>query len=160
VRGDPASEAGTERQRGYVEALARWGVEPEASLTAGASFELAGGLEATRALLARRERPTAVFFASDELALGGLRVIKDHGLAVPDDVSVVSINDIPFAAADPPLTTVHMPAREMDMLAMQALLEIVHGRQPPRDVVLSVELVVRRSASPPRGAPPRRGARR
>ncbi len=131
VRGDPTSEAGSERQRGYVEALAQ------------------RGIAATEALLALAEPPSAIFFATDELALGGMRVIKDHGLAIPGDISVVSINDIPFAAtSDPPLTTVHMPARELGMLAMQTLLELIQGRQPLPHLVLGVELVVRGSTGP------------
>lgn len=149
VRGDPTSEAGSERQRGYVEALAQRGIAASDVLTAGSSFELAAGIAATEALLALAEPPSAIFFATDELALGGMRVIKDHGLAIPGDISVVSINDIPFAAtSDPPLTTVHMPARELGMLAMQTLLELIQGRQPLPHLVLGVELVVRGSTGP------------
>jgi DNA-binding LacI/PurR family transcriptional regulator len=150
VRGDPTSEAGTERLRGYREALRLAGVESDPALVVGRSFDLANGIGATSALLDLAEPPTAIFYASDEMALGGLRAIKDRGLRIPADLSVASVNDIPFAAtSDPPLTTVRMPAREMGMLGMQMLSDLIDRREPVRDVVLSVELVVRQSTAPP-----------
>ena len=61
-----------------------------------------------------------------------------------------SINDIPFAAvADPPLKTVSMPARALGMLATRSLLRMIAGKIPPETIVLSPELIVRKSAGPP-----------
>lgn len=146
VRGDPTSEAGTERLRGYLEALRGHGVEPDPALVAGDSFDLLSGIEATRVLLDLAEPPSGVFYASDEMALGGLRAIKDWGLRIPQDISVVGLNDIPFAAtSDPPLTTVRLPARQLGMLGMQMLADLIARREPVRDLVLNVELVVRQS---------------
>jgi LacI family transcriptional regulator len=150
VRGDWASDAGKERQRGYQDALHAVGVDIGESLTVGRSFELSKSMASVTALLTRPDPPTAIFFASDQMAMGGLHVIKSHGFRVPQDISVASVNDIPFAAvADPPLTTVSMPAREMGMLATQSLLQLIEGKTPPATIVLSPELVVRKSAGPP-----------
>jgi DNA-binding LacI/PurR family transcriptional regulator len=150
ARGDPRSEAGAERLRGYIEALRGRGIEPDPVLAAGSSFDLANGIRATENLLAVADPPTAIFYASDEMALGGLHVIKARGLRIPEDISVVSLNDIPFAAtSDPPLTTVCWPARELGMIGMQMLIDLIERRESVRDVLLSVELVVRRSTGPP-----------
>ena len=149
VRGDPRSEAGSERYRGYLEAMEARGLAPEPELATGNAFELSVGFSAAAQLLDVDPRPTALFFSSDEMALGGLRAIRDRGLRIPEDISVVSLNDIPFAAtSDPPLTTVRMPAREMGMMGMQMLSDLIEGRGPVRDVVLSVELVLRQSTAP------------
>ncbi|HLH72005.1 MAG TPA: LacI family DNA-binding transcriptional regulator [Chloroflexota bacterium] len=150
VLGDPQSEAGSERQRGYQEALRNWGMTPDPALTAGGDFEPADGMAATRHFLDLSEPPTAIFYPTDELAVGGIRIIKDRGLRVPEDVSVVSFNDTLFAEmADPPLTSVHTPAREMGVMAMQLLIDLIERRGPVRDVVLGVDLVIRRSTAPP-----------
>jgi DNA-binding LacI/PurR family transcriptional regulator len=150
VGGDAASEAASERRRGYLAALRRHSLPIDPALLAGTHFDLAAGRAATGALLARADPPTAIFYQSDELAFGGLRAIRAAGRRVPVDLSVVSFNDIPFAeAAAPPLTTVQMPAREMGMLAMQLLLDRIAGREPSNDVVLGVSLVVRESTDRP-----------
>ena len=150
VRGDPDSEAGAERQRGYVEALQRRDIEPDPAMVAGHDFGLTDGIAATRQLLSVTPRPTAIFFPSDELAFGGLSVIKEHGLRAPDDISVISINGTPFVAmTDPPLTSVQVPARELGMMAMQLLIDLIEHDRPVHDVVLGVELVERGSVGPP-----------
>ena len=150
VRGDPYSDAGTYRFRGYVDAMQGHGIEPDPSLAAGGSFAMSSSVDATHHLCGRPDPPTAIFYPSDELALGGMRVIKDLGFRIPNDVSVISINDIPFATtSDPPLTTVHMPARELGTLGMQTLIDMIAGRGPARDVVLGMDLVIRHSTAPP-----------
>lgn len=114
-------------------------------------FTLAGAAQASRQLLDLAERPTAIWFASDDLALGGLRVIKDRGLRIPADMSVAGFNDIPYAAiAVPPLTTVRMPAETLGTVAMQMLVALIDRPGPVRDLTFNPELVMRDSAAPPR----------
>jgi len=109
--------------------------------------------EAEAALGARlAERPrdfSAVLCVADCLAIGALRAAAGAGLSVPDDLSVVGMDDLPASQFQvPPLTTVHIPAREMGEAAIDLLLEVAGGRHPlPRHVALACPLVERGSVA-------------
>jgi DNA-binding LacI/PurR family transcriptional regulator len=81
------------------------------------------------------------------MALAALRVLRENGLRVPEDVALAGFDDIPAAAAaDPPLTTVRQPIRRLGEVATQTLLEMIDDPDgPPRRVILPTELVVRAS---------------
>jgi LacI family transcriptional regulator len=82
------------------------------------------------------------------VALGAVRGLRDAGLRVPADVSVVGFDDIPLAEHfDPPLTTVHLPARELGTAAGQLLVERIAGRPVPQRTLLPTRLVVRESTA-------------
>jgi LacI family repressor for deo operon, udp, cdd, tsx, nupC, and nupG len=90
-------------------------------------FTMASGETAMRVLLARTPRPTAVFCANDEMAIGAMKAAREAGLRVPADLSFVGFDDISFAAfTDPPLTTIRQPRRELGRAAVAALFG---GRQ-------------------------------
>ena len=122
---------------------------------------------ALAAIFAAPEPPTAILAQSDRIAMRALDWLKDRGLAVPGEVSVVGFDGVPEGAAtDPPLTTVRQPIRELGRRAVEVIIE----RAPEvRREMLDVELVVRGSTAPPAPqrpsapapSPPRsRGARR
>ena len=92
-------------------------------------------------------RPTAVFAASDMMALGVIRAARELGLSVPGDVAVVGFDDAPLAEhADPPLTTVRQDKLGIGAAAATALVGMIESETaPPPALVLPVELVVRRS---------------
>ena len=117
-------------------------VEAE-SLTIEAGFAAAG------ALLATRERPTAIVAGNDLIALGVLRSARALGLACPRDISVVGFNDMMFAEEfTPPLTTVRVPTVEMGRVAAELLLRMIQtGELSPPSVRLPVSLVVRGSTA-------------
>lgn len=109
-------------------------------------FGIASGVVAMRRLLGGAVRPTAVFCANDEMAIGAMKAARMAGLRVPEDVSVVGFDDIGFAAfTDPPLTTIRQPRRAFGHAAVAALLE---GVVPER---LAFELIVRASTAAPPG---------
>src|SRR5206468_4996710 len=84
-----------------------------------------GALGATR-LLARRERPTAIFCFNDEMAIGVYMTARRAGIRIPTDLSVVGFDDIRYAACmDPPLTTVAQPMRDIGEGTVRLLLEIL-----------------------------------
>jgi LacI family transcriptional regulator len=98
-------------------------------------------------------RPTAVFCANDLLGLGVLQHMTQHGVAVPEQLSVVGYDDIEFAAAAAvPLTSVHQPRHEIGRAAARLLLEEARGdrRHEHRHIEFTPELVVRASTAPPR----------
>jgi len=137
-----------ERLAGYRAALAERGVEPEGDLIRQRpNFTTEEGYRATRELLELPSPPTAVFVASDTMALGAYRAIGDLGLNIPGDVSLVGYDDIsPSAVLQPPLTTVRTSYYDFGRLAADLLLDIVEGREtPPRQRTIEPVLVVRDS---------------
>ncbi|MCL1872189.1 MAG: LacI family transcriptional regulator [Promicromonosporaceae bacterium] len=139
------------RLDGFRSAHAEAGVEVEESLILPGNFYVEAGYHAGHALLARPDRPTAIFAGSDMAALGVLRAAHELGVNVPRDLSVVGYDDLSLAAwATPALTTVRQPLAEMGALATTMLIDLVAGRTPhTRRVNLATELVVRESTAPP-----------
>jgi DNA-binding LacI/PurR family transcriptional regulator len=109
------------------------------------------GYLATKRLLERREPFTALFTFNDISAIGAIRALREAGLGVPEDVSVIGFDDIPAAAYNyPALTTIKQPLREMGRLAAEHLLKrISNGAQAefPEEVMVEPELVVRQSTA-------------
>lgn len=107
------------------------------------------GYQEMKQLLSLPAPPTAVYAVSDITAFGALEAIKDAGLRVPDDVSLVGFNDIPEAAHTvPPLTTIHVPASQMGELAMDQLTAVINGESNlPVRAAVCVHLVVRNSTA-------------
>jgi LacI family repressor for deo operon, udp, cdd, tsx, nupC, and nupG len=140
-----------DRRRGYRTALREAGLAAEESLEEEASFTVTGGERATEQLLRRGEPPTAIFAACDEIAMGAMRALRQARLAVPEDVSVIGIDDHDLAAVLG-LTTVAQPAAEQGRLGASALLQALAGTAatPARLEVLPTRLVVRESTAPPR----------
>jgi len=109
------------------------------------------GYKPMQALLKTRPNFTAVFCFNDIAAIGAIRALKDAGLSVPGDVSVVGFDDIQSAEyCTPSLTTVRQPLHEMGKRGAQVLLERIADRERayPRDIVMTPELVVRESTGP------------
>lgn len=133
------------RLDGYRQALVSRGLPVEVELIAEGDFTEAGGLFAMQQLLAHE--PDAVFVASDGMALGAMRAIHEAGWSVPDDVALVSFDDLPQAAlASPALTTVRQPIRRLGKLAAGTLLDVIgNSSAPTRRILLPTELVIRAS---------------
>ena len=109
------------------------------------------GYKPMKALLEKTRDFTAIFCFNDIAAIGAIRALKDAGLAVPQDVSVVGFDDIQSAAyATPSLTTVRQPLTEMGKRGAQVLLERIADREKPypSEIVMAPELVVRESTGP------------
>ena len=91
--------------------------------------------------------PTAVFAASDLMAIGAIMAIKDAGLSVPEDIAVMGFDDIDMAAyAIPPLTTIRQPQFELGQWAMQMLLDLLNGEKPENQIVPG-NLVIRQTTA-------------
>lgn len=149
-----AYTAAEERLQGYRDALEACGLRYDEALVVEGGFDATSGWHAMRSLLARDVALTAVFVASDVVAFGALRALREAGRHVPGDVSVAGFDDIPLARHfDPPLTTVHLPARSLGEAAGRALVERLAGRPVASRTLLDTELVVRDSTAPPRSSP-------
>ncbi len=132
---------------GFAAALTENFGQADEDLVQHSLFGVEGGQAAAGALLDRH--CTALVCASDLMALGAIRAIRDRGLRVPRDVSVIGFDDSPLIAfTDPPLTTIRQPVEAMGLAAVDALLEEIGGTPTTHaDFVFAPELVVRRSTS-------------
>ncbi|MFD9741256.1 LacI family DNA-binding transcriptional regulator [Umezawaea sp. NPDC059074] len=140
------------RVAGYRNALEVAGLPYDPRLVRYGDFRHEQGYLQTKALLELSTPPTAVFAGSDLQALGAYQALHEHRLRVPDDVSVVGFDDLPFAPwTAPPLTTVRQPLREMGALATRMLLSLIRGEKlaAPR-AELATNLIVRGSTAPVR----------
>ncbi len=110
-------------------------------------FLVGNGYECMKDLLEVEDRPTALFVASDAMAIGAIRAAHEAQLRVPDDISIVSFNDVEMAAfTQPSLTTVKVYTEEMGRAAVKLVLDQLGGRSIPIKVVLPTNLVIRESA--------------
>ncbi|WP_382303555.1 LacI family DNA-binding transcriptional regulator [Herbiconiux sp. UC225_62] len=138
------------RADGFRAAALASGVDMTADRLIFAEFGYDAGLEAGLQLLRAPERPTAIFAASDEQALGVYEAARQCDVRIPADLSVVGFNDVPIAQwAAPPLTTVREPILDMARHALDVLLTIAAGRPPGPVVEIATELVVRQSTAAP-----------
>lgn len=147
--------AAADRLDGYRSALESRRIRLDETLVRHGNFDERSGMEAMGSLLDRKERPTAVFVASDEVALGALKAAKLAAVSVPHDVAIVGFDDLPIAPfIDPALTTVRVPAREIGAVAARALMEAISHATPRSkpSKVLTTELIIRDSSGPPRSA--------
>lgn len=137
------------RLAGYHEALWAAGRADDPSLVAHGDFTEAGGRAAAERLLARHPDLDAVFCASDTMAAGARRALRDAGRTVPGDVALAGFDDSPVARQmDPPLTSVRQPIEQMGRMMARILLARITDRSAgrPASVTLPAELVVRRSS--------------
>lgn len=107
----------------------------------------AGGRQGARILLTAGPRPTALICLNDHVAIGVLREVREQGLSVPGDVSVVGFDNISLSEyTNPALTTVHVPRHDLGRLAMERILD--PGESVPSEVIADPQLIIRESTGP------------
>jgi LacI family transcriptional regulator len=118
--------------------------------TSGQNLRLETGYQLAKQLLCLPERPDVIVTANDNMAIGTYRAIQEQGLSIPDDVAVISVNDIPVAQfLTPPLTTVRIHGEHIGETAVDMLLEQLSGRDYAKQVQIATELVWRASCRLP-----------
>ncbi len=140
----------SDRRAGWFDALTEAGIEPRPDLEVSGRFTVEGGHRAMTHLLAVRQRPTAIFAMSDEMAMGAIKAVRDHGLSVPDDVSIVGFDGHELAEVMD-LTTVEQPVVASGKRAGEFLLQALAGATEVPHEVMPTELVARRTSAPLRG---------
>lgn len=150
IMGDQTTYAGIERATGFRDSMKAKGLEVrEDYMVSGGYYSQAGGREAMIRLLALEDKPTAVFAAGDEMAIAAIRVIKESGLRVPEDISVIGFDDIKLAQhIDPPLTTVRQDKELIGQQAAIMLLDKINNKEDMTNDVkkmVPVSLVKRQS---------------
>jgi LacI family transcriptional regulator len=150
--GGPQSADGSyARLAGYSSALRKAGIELDETLVTHSAFSYDAGRQAARHLLDRPDRPTAIFAASDDIALGVMEEARRRSIRTPQDLSVVGFDDTFIASRSaPPLTTVAQPLLEMGRVATRSLAQMISNDVVgTRHIELATRLVVRDSSAPP-----------
>jgi DNA-binding LacI/PurR family transcriptional regulator len=137
-----------QRLDGYIATLKNYHIAYDPSMVVVRNDTHLDGKDAARKLLAQSRPPTAIAVAASPLvAIGALAGIKDKGLKVPEDISIIALGDIEYAAdCDPPLTTMRIPALQMGGLAVTVLLDMIEqGQTDSRQYCLDTDLIIRKS---------------
>ncbi|MEW6228219.1 MAG: LacI family DNA-binding transcriptional regulator [Bacillota bacterium] len=141
------TESGLPRLEGYRAALEESGIQFDPGIVQEGDFRMESGMRACVKIMEAQPRPTAIFAANDEMAIGAMKTLAQQGLKVPGDVAVVGFDNTAFATVvTPPLTTVAQPLRMLGTSAMEMLLKLIAGQNPTDiETVLGCQLVVRGS---------------
>jgi LacI family transcriptional regulator len=145
ITGPGAGTVGIDRKEGYRRALVERGRTIDGSLIIEGDFTEAGGYYAMQKMLPAR--PDAVFAASDIMAIGAMRAVRDAGLRIPEDIAFVGFDDLPIATlSDTKLTTIRQPVVSFGAKAVEILVDLIeNGIHPPRHIIMDTELVIRES---------------
>jgi DNA-binding LacI/PurR family transcriptional regulator len=137
-----------QRRDGYLNALRKASLPIDKALIKEGNYTPASGFEAMKSLLQFTPHPTAIFVASDVVAIGAMRAIKEAGLHIPKDIAVVGFDDIPLAEYyDPPLTTVRLPAFGLGWAGGERLIRIIQGEGlTDTSLLLESTLITRQSS--------------
>jgi len=148
VQGSEETSTNKERVKGYKDALSQNGIYFDESLVVGGSFGKASGYRASSKLLDMDQSPTAILALSDMITIGVLRAVNERDISIPDDISIISFDDIQFAPfMESPLTTVSQPTEEMGVKGAQLILSILNGNDEIEEesTVFDPKLTIRES---------------
>lgn len=151
ISGSKNSLVSWERITGFRSALERRGATSCNDMIVDGNYCHEGGEAAMHKLLSLDLPPTAVFCANDASALGALRACRESGRRVPDDISIIGVDDTSIATmTDPALTTIRQPRADIGKAAINLLIDMVRGKRDIETrIVIPTQLVVRGSTAPP-----------
>lgn len=122
--------AGKDRYRGYSTALKEYGLEEIQGYVQKGDFTIESGYRAMEKIMAIKPLPTAVFAASDKMAIGAMNFCFDNGYKVPDDISIIGFDDMEIASVvRPTLTTIHQNKKEIGALTARLLIDRIKGKE-------------------------------
>lgn len=146
IAGDTVSQAATARLEGYTQALAESGIKENAEYIVKTDYSRGQARQATEKLLDLKTPPTAIFVASDSMALEAVSVIMEKGQRVPDNISVIGFDDNPSSLYGVvSITTVRQPLIKMAEEGVKELYALMQGKKEMRKITLPTELVIRDS---------------
>jgi LacI family transcriptional regulator len=151
INGYNEADVSHQRLSGYMLALQEAGISYDPLLVWDGRFTEEGGMSAMNEIMGKLPDVSAVFCASDLMALGAMRAAEHAGRAIPETISIIGYDDISLASyCAPKLTTVHQEKYELGYQAAQLLIDMLEGRQVRHKVVVNNELIVRESTGPKR----------
>jgi LacI family transcriptional regulator, repressor for deo operon, udp, cdd, tsx, nupC, and nupG len=144
---NPESELTKARANGFRKAMAAGNIPIKEEWVTKAPMSVKGGRLATKQLLAQTSRPTALFCANDEMALGAIFEIKQAGLRVPEDISVIGLDNMHYGEiSDPPLSTIEQPAHKIGEQCMKRLLKLIAGEAVEDNLEIIPHFLVKRES--------------
>ncbi|NFH69287.1 LacI family transcriptional regulator [Clostridium botulinum] len=136
--------AGLPRVQGYIKALSDYGISVDEKLITYGDFSYKSGIECMNTLLERKKDFTAIFIASDDMALGVLNVAYRKKIRVPDDLSIVGYDNTKVAIMSiPPLTTLSQPLYEMGCRAFNEILNMLNGNDSKEQIIMKHNIAER-----------------
>jgi LacI family transcriptional regulator len=142
-----------DRYIGYQSALSQAGIEENPDLVKHGIFAEEFGTKATEQLLAlpKKQRPTAIFCATDMIAFGSALKAREMGVKIPEQLSIVGFDDNERAAMNnPPLTTIRQPFFDLGRVAVEALVSIIQDpNHTPKQILIEPQLIIRQTTTPP-----------
>jgi len=153
IGGHGGFRAATERREGFFASMSRYDLPVRPELMGNGDFTMEGGRREMTRMLALEQRPSCVFCANDDMAIGAMKACQELGLQIPADISIVSFDDIVFARyTSPALTTVHKPVDEISRFGAEKLLLLMQGKPvEKKQHLIQTYLVKRESLAPPKG---------
>jgi len=151
ITGELKSQVGIDRLNGYVKALEKNKIEKKNNYIKYGDFGRDTAIKATKELIKLKDPPTAIFAASDEMAVGAVQVCMESGINVPGEMSVIGFDDNPLALNFSPVavTTMRQPLHKMAMVATETLYKIITKKiRANKKIVLPAELIERNSCQP------------
>ncbi|KHE71751.1 LacI family DNA-binding transcriptional regulator, partial [Halobacillus sp. BBL2006] len=147
IGGKPNSLVAGIRNEGFMEGMKQFGLPINEQWVRYGDFFEDSGYQAMKQILKTEELPQAVFAASDMMALGALKAIKEEGMSVPEDIQLIGCDDIESCRySDPPLTTVKQDKQKLGKLAAYMLDDLIQDNQDIYPVKVDPELVIRSSS--------------
>ncbi|WP_336777450.1 LacI family DNA-binding transcriptional regulator [Pantoea sp. USHLN256] len=149
ITGSLDSPTGRERLAGYKAALERQGIAVDEALIVEGKWQAQNGMAAVEHLLAQGRAFSALVASNDDMAVGAMKALSDHHIAVPAQVAVMGFDDIPLAPFTiPALSSVKMPVTEMIQETIERLISMLDGGEMRNDKTFTGELMVRESVGP------------
>ena len=149
ITGSLDSPTGRERLAGYKAALQKQGIAVDEGLIVAGKWQAQNGMAAVNTLVAQGRNFTALVASNDDMAVGALKALAQHQIAVPAQVAVIGFDDIPLASFTiPALSSVKMPVTEMIQETIERLIAMLDGGEMRNDKMFSGELIVRESLGP------------
>ncbi len=142
---------GFARYRGYKKALEEAGLQVEESMVRIGNYRYESGIDVTKYFLQLKDRPTAIFSANDEMAIGAIHCAQDSGIQVPEELSVISVDNARMASmVRPQLTTVAQPMYDIGAVSMRLLTKLMNKENVQNQrVILPHEIIHRQSVVKP-----------
>jgi DNA-binding LacI/PurR family transcriptional regulator len=150
IAGPPHLSNARGRLTGFEDALRAHGIRVKKGYRQFGNFLQQSGYQCAQKLFSLRSPPSALFVANMEMAAGAIAFVRDHGITIPGQISIVGFDDSFWARyMEPPLTVIAQPTEKMGKCTMELLLARLRGGKPVETLVFTPELIVRRSTSPP-----------
>ncbi len=147
ITGPLYRKAAEDRRKGFLSALTEAGITPDEDLIIEGDWSYQSGEQAVEKLLRRQKAFSAIFAQNDRMAMGAIKALRNRGLRVPEDISIIGYDDIAIAKYYvPPLSTVRQPIEQIGEIAVESIIRAIEERRERQEeVVLKTEIIERQS---------------